>query len=378
MKEKHPSIHIELLRCIACFLVIFNHTAYSVRNIVPGDLSKSRIVTLLLYFFCKTAVPLFLLIAGANLLNKKDTPQKTFKRIRKIIALIIIGSLPYLFTDNISIFSSEYWIGLYEGNYNAYIWYLYLYLGILLMLPLLQSIHLSAKQHLYLLLVYLFGPGLFPLLRIYFSIPAPAAPLYYAIPSCYVILLLTGDYLENKIDLRELTAKRIAGIWAVLVFSVGISFITAIHQLNTIGYIDYDSVYGTTYYSFTVSISICTYLLVRYYFHSIRTGIIKATILQFGKYTLGIYLFGEFIRVRLEFLYDYLKANMSHLLSVLIYSVCIFITGAFIMFIFYSAKNIYTKKDKVSLIFFRCSNLSFRLLLHKSYHSFQLCGVYVQ
>lgn len=344
MKEKHTAIHIELLRCIACFFVIFNHTAYSVRNIVPGDLSKSRIVTLLLYFFCKTAVPLFLLIAGANLLKKKDTPHKILERIGKIIALIVIGSLPYFFTDDISIFSSAYWKGLYEGDYNASIWYLYLYLGILLMLPLLQSIHLSAKQHLYLLLVYLLGPGLFPLLRIYFAVPSPAGPLSYAIPSCYVILLLTGDYLENKLDLCELTAKRIAGIWAVLVFFVGISFITAIHQLNAIGYIDYDSVYGTTYYSFTVCISICTYILVRYYFHSIRTRIIKTAILQFGKYTLGIYLFGEFIRVRLEFIYDYLKANMSHLLSVLIYSVCIFITGAFVMFLFYGAKSILTKK----------------------------------
>lgn len=194
MTEKRQNIHIELMRCIACFLVIFNHTSYSIRNIAPGDLTKSRIITLLLYFLCKTAVPLFLLIAGANLLNKKDSPQKILKRMGKIILLIIIGSLPYCITDNVLFLSPEYWLGIYRGNYNAAVWYLYLYLGILLMLPILQCIHLTKTQHVYLLLLYLLGPGLFPLLSVYFSIPMPAGPLYYVVPSCYIVLFLRATF----------------------------------------------------------------------------------------------------------------------------------------------------------------------------------------
>lgn len=344
MNEKRQNIHIELMRCIACFLVIFNHTAYSIRNIAPGDLTKSRIVTLLLYFLCKTAVPLFLLIAGANLLNKKDSPQKILKRIGKILLLIIIGSLPYCITDNVVFLSSEYWAGIYMGNYNAAIWYLYLYLGILLILPIFQSLHLTKNQHIYLLILYLLGPGLFPLLNVYFSIPMPADPLYYAAPSCYIVLFLTGNYLENQIDINELTTSKIIGIWSGLLLSLMLSLATAIYQLNIVGKIDYDSIYGTTYYSLTVCISICIYLLVRYYFHSFNVFFFKKIISQFGKYTLGIYLFGEFIRVRLEFIYDYLKKNISELISVIIYSFCIYVTGAFIMFIFYTIKNYITKK----------------------------------
>lgn len=344
MKEIRQNIHIELLRCFACFFVIFNHTAYSIRNIAPGDLSKSRIITLILYFLCKTAVPIFLLITGANLLNKKDSPKKILKRVCKTILLIVIGSLPYCITDRISICSSEYWIGLYRGDYNASIWYMYLYLSILIMLPILQSIHLTNKQHFYLLLLFLLGPGLFPLLNNYFSIPVPASPFYYAIPSCYILLLLTGNYLENQIDIQNFTHGKILYAWAGLLVSLTLSFAMAIHQLNSIGKIDYDTVYGTSYYSLTVCISICLYLLVRYYFSSFNIPFIKKIISQFGRYTLGIYLFGEFIRVRLEFVYDYLKKNISELISVLIYSICIYLTGAFIMFIFFSIKDYILKK----------------------------------
>ena len=266
------------------------------------------------------------------------------KRIGKIILLILVGSLPYWITDNINPFSSDYWGGLYRGDYNASVWYLYLYLGILVMLPILQSIKLTNKQHIYLLMLYLLGPGLFPLLNIYFSLPMPAAPLYYAVPSCYVVLLLTGNYLENQIDIAKLTTKKIIFIWVGLFLSLMLSFISAIYQLDTIGHIDYDSVYGTTYYSLTVCISICIYLLIRYYFRSFKAPFMKKIISQLGKYTLGIYLFGEFIRVRFEFIYDRLKANISQLAAVLIYSICIYLTGALVMFIFYSVKERIFKK----------------------------------
>lgn len=339
MKQKHSTIHIELLRCIACFFVIFNHTAYAIRNIAPNDLTKSRIITLLFYFLCKAAVPIFLLITGANLLNKKDSPQKIVKRIAKILLLIFIGSLPYCLIGETNLFSFEYWNGLYHGDYNAAIWYLYLYIGILLMLPILQSIHLTGKQHLYLLALYLLGPGLFPLLNVYFAIPIPSVSLYYTIPTCYVVLVLTGNYLENQIDIHNLSFRKILFVWLSLLLSLVLSFITAIYQLNTTGQIHYDSVYGTTYYSFTVCISICIYLLIRYYFHSCNSRFFTKVIYRFGKYTLGIYLFGEFIRVRLEFVYDYLKTKTSHLASVLIYSLCIFLTGALVMFLFYGIKN---------------------------------------
>lgn len=346
MKEKYPTIHIEILRCIACFFVIFNHTAYSIRNIEPNDLSKSRIITLLLYFLCKTAVPIFLLIAGANLLNKEDSPKKTAKRISKILLLIFIGSLPYCLIGEANFISLEYWAQLYSGEYNAAIWYLYLYIGILFMLPILQSIHLTGKQHIYLLTLYLLGPGLFPLLDIYFSIPIPSNALFYCIPSCYVVLVLTGNYLENQIDIDNITFREIVFVWFGLLLSLALSFLTAIYQLKTIGQINYNSVYGTTYYSFTVFISICIYLLIRYYFHSCSSPLFTKVVYRFGKYTLGIYLFGEFIRSRLEFVYDYLKARISHLVSVLIYSLCIFLTGAFIMFIFYSVKDFICKEKR--------------------------------
>lgn len=41
MQKYRSKFYIELLRCMACFLVLFNHTSYSIIKITPGDLSKS-------------------------------------------------------------------------------------------------------------------------------------------------------------------------------------------------------------------------------------------------------------------------------------------------------------------------------------------------
>lgn len=346
MPKYYRNIHIELLRCIACFLVLFNHTSYSIIKIAPGDLSKSRVVTLTLYFLCKAAVPLFLLIAGTNLLNKNDTPSKYIKRILKTIILIVGGYLFYCLADHQNPFTAKQLYKLYNGEYNASVWYLYLYLGILFLLPILQSIHLSNKQYIYFLVIYLAGPGLFPLLHHYFSVPLPATPIFYAFPSGYIALFLFGNFVGNQLDINTFKKSTLIFIWTGLVISIVLSFILAIYQLNTLGEIKYSSIYGTTYYTFTIVISLCIFLLIRYYFNHISNSLLQKAIRQLGRYTLGIYILGEFIRVKLEFIYDNLKKDMSELLAVLIYTTCIFVSGVIIMFIFYSVKDFICKQKR--------------------------------
>ena len=91
MKKK---IYIEVLRIIAALFVIFNHTGsmgfelYSSYTIC----SPKYWIMLFLSILCKVAVPLFLMISGALLLNKDLNVKEIWKyRISRIfIALLAI------------------------------------------------------------------------------------------------------------------------------------------------------------------------------------------------------------------------------------------------------------------------------------------------
>lgn len=91
-KKKKPIGYIELLRVIASFLVIVNHTNSGIfMSRTPEALYWNESVS---YFFVsKVAVPIFLMISGALMLGKVEPWQKHAKRILRIVCDIVIFSL---------------------------------------------------------------------------------------------------------------------------------------------------------------------------------------------------------------------------------------------------------------------------------------------
>ena len=70
---KSRKIFIDILRILACFLVIVNHTNsqifLSVTSVNDG-IGISYILSMAYFYFSKIAVPIFFMISGALLLNK--------------------------------------------------------------------------------------------------------------------------------------------------------------------------------------------------------------------------------------------------------------------------------------------------------------------
>ncbi len=77
MKNKNLDIYFDILRIIACFLVIVNHTNSSV--LLSEKPSLIWFVSLTYFFVCKIAVPIYFMISGALLLKKSDDFKKSFK-----------------------------------------------------------------------------------------------------------------------------------------------------------------------------------------------------------------------------------------------------------------------------------------------------------
>ena len=84
---KKRILYLDIIKVFALLFVIFNHTD----DILISSYMYIRIIHNSLFYLSKSAVPLFLMVSGALLIDKKDSIPKLIKRIiRVLIPLIII------------------------------------------------------------------------------------------------------------------------------------------------------------------------------------------------------------------------------------------------------------------------------------------------
>lgn len=146
MSKKNVKIHIELLRIIAIFLVIYNHTRADGFNLYMNtDSVVTYFASLSFSVFCKVAVPVFFMISGALLVSKEESIKDLFlKRILRIVLVILIFTLlQYIrlcIANNNEFSIKTYFAICYSGNVIEPYWYLKAYLGYLLVLPFLRAI----------------------------------------------------------------------------------------------------------------------------------------------------------------------------------------------------------------------------------------------
>ena len=90
-EKKTKTAYLELLRIIACFFVIVNHTSSGIfLSRTPND--KTWWVSVTYFFACKVAVPIFLMISGTLMLGKIDDYKKYFFHILLKIQSIVLNS----------------------------------------------------------------------------------------------------------------------------------------------------------------------------------------------------------------------------------------------------------------------------------------------
>ncbi len=204
MKEKKIE-YLEVLRIIACFMVIVNHTA--------GGLFKDRAPSLtwfggLFYFFSsKPAVPLFLMISGTVLLGKNDTYKKTLDRILKIVIVLFVFSFLYKFvffnqlTYSLNGFI-EFLTEFINKNATNAFWYMYLYIGILLMLPILQKMvkNFNKNDYMYLMLITIVFLGTLPIITHFFTNIKVSGHIIDPLFSVYIGLFISGYFIDRYVE----------------------------------------------------------------------------------------------------------------------------------------------------------------------------------
>lgn len=287
--------NISYLRICATICVIWLHTC--------STLSENRqmfFLTDLQYIFYNVAyqimywaVPVFFMITGALMLGKKTSYRQCFiKYVRRVIFALIIFGIPFsalkllMQTKRISFnILSESIKAVIENKGFGHLWYLYVLIGIYLVLPFLQNaVSKMALQQLRYLLISLYVVDfIFPIISIITNIN-----IAFSIPFSYPIFyVLNGYYLVKKNG--YIKRRKLIGYMLVIVCIIIVT-----------NYIEFYPIELSSYNSpLIVILSMCIFEL----FRTIKKESTKI-IWKIDRMCFGVYLIHPFF---IQFVYRFLK-----------------------------------------------------------------------
>lgn len=343
---KNKDLSIELMRIIATFFVIFNHTremGFFLFPHYPTDTYQYWLY-LFLSIFCKFAVPLFFMISGALYLNREqESFLKLSKRITRFLFVLLFWSVfYYIKAYGISAFSLRLFIRkIYESESYTLLWFLYCYLAFLIVLPLLQRIakSLSDKDYLYLIGI---------IVVIYMIIPAaeylfwqgrhslnPNLKLDWLTHLTFLYPLI-GYFIYHR-AFTYLNKKRFIFLWLINIFTIILSAYLTYYRSKYMGVCDEGCC--QEFHNTFVLINASTIFLSCHYFakHFLLGDKLKKIILSISANTFGIYLLHSYLTdmTPLAYYEDHLFNYKMQLpmFSTLVFCLIIFIIANIITFI---------------------------------------------
>lgn len=326
-KKQEAIVFIEFLRIFACFSVIVNHTNSDIfLETTPGPLWFSSVFYL---FLSRTAVPVFLMIAGYLMLDKQYTCKKALTLALRNLGCLFLFSggyyVSYRLTGQIPGINPTFFLGwiFREPITNAF-WYLYMYLGVLVMMPFFQKMAAGmAKRdfHVFFLIYGLFF-GTLPLIAHFFPQIALSDQFSLPIFCNYFCMLLVGCYLRRYCCPSKKWGLVCLGYY-LLICAVSVALTYWEYQKNR-GQ-DYLFWSNNNYLPLLLACAAVFYGASCLHFGSMA----KKWSLAFGRLTFGIYLFSDFFVDRLQFLYQAMvTAGLPEMAAVIVYDLLVFFAGA--------------------------------------------------
>lgn len=235
------------LRAAACVAIIILHISYSAALMFGGSITQTQNIVSMIFVNCMMwAVPCFIMVTGALLLNRarKVTYRKLFGQyiLRVFGALVFFGMIFRIF-DMIMDKEPVNLVGFLRGFYEiftgtgwSHLWYLYLLIGLYLLLPFYRKIaaHSGKGELKYLLAVYVIFLSLLPLLQI----GNIYTGFYIHVSTIYPFYLFCGYALHNRI----IKPGKVLSIILVVAGTVCIAGLTAVRWIG--GYAAMEQLWG--------------------------------------------------------------------------------------------------------------------------------------
>lgn len=263
--EKRRS-YLDVLSVLACFMVLWDHVDGMFHTYAAG---KTWLLSVIIHVVVNPAVPLFVMISGANLLDyrKKYSTGVFFKK--RAISVFI----PFLFW---SVFYVFFWWTqgkplpgikdaingiLYNNAFNGLFWFFYQLFGLYIAMPIFSAIEESnrRKVYLYCILGYMFAGGLIPVLLNLVGLTYNGG-FKFEVVSRFLFYALFGYYIDHY-DIRKWarTLIYIVGL-ASLIFNILYVMIASTQNGKVVGEYTYYTFILTAMAIFTLFRNISTTL----------------------------------------------------------------------------------------------------------------------
>ncbi|MBR5288192.1 MAG: acyltransferase family protein [Clostridia bacterium] len=307
---------LDALRVLCCYLVIVNHSYDAIG--IAAISRPVRLVSFMILFSVKIAVPIFLMISGWTLLRKEDTVKKSLSRFARIALVYVVFSAVYEI-NSCGTIRPAYFLEtiLTQPITNAY-WYLITYAGLLLMLPFLQKIARGMRrgEFFYYFAVSILFISVYPMAVKYLHLPAYSDHFRIPLFGTHVCYVFLGYFLLHE-KLPRIPA------WALvclpLLCAAGATVLTEYSFLSSQGtnYLFMDNIALPP----TLISSACVFLL----FSRMNVqGKTAAVLSHLGRLSFGVYLLSDLVLMRLEPVFDLLMTAMHPLAAVTLYQLLTF------------------------------------------------------
>lgn len=341
MGAQKRKIYIDVLRIMGTLMIMFNHTStfgfalYTVNT--QGILYW---IYLVLAILVKVAVPIFFMISGGLLLEREEKVSTVLsKRFTRFCVVLFVGSLIHYFYFSNWQFNmlsvEDFARNIYSGGIVTPYWYLYSYLGFLLMLPILRKLAwgMNTNGYVYLITLYFFMRCMSVVryavwhgnvdMSPYFSFFIMGDNIFFPLLGYFIECRLPEIYYEKKYAFRAVVATvTVIGVCAVL---------TNLHSKAT-GLWDEGST-QTFFNTFIFIPAGCIYFLVKYWFKKHRLGEkIEIFLCTVGSCTFGVYLFETIYREETKFIFWKVLEHFPTLIACIAWIGCAFVVGVVVSF----------------------------------------------
>ena len=286
----------------------------------PPSTTTGYYIYLAINMCIRTAIPIFFMISGAVLLHKVEEHSVVIKKRIFHFFIILASAIALQILFGSYIINKQNFLNHLFGYTINYVkhqnlpygmptqWYLYAYLALLIMLPIVRPAAqgMSNKSHLYLITAYIITVFIIPTALFFINAPYHHRihnhlPFYSTeewLPNAgmnWLFYALLGYYLEHRIKNNQLTSKKIMLLIGLAIICTFAScFMMEAVRIKQEAHQIKDFFFAT---KFTVIPAIALYLTVRYM--TMRVTFSKRTsslIHHLGRAVIIVFLFENILR----------------------------------------------------------------------------------
>lgn len=334
--ERQRYYFIDVLRVAACFLVIVNHTnSWIFMETVPTP-CETWYASLTYFFISKIAVPIFIMISGYTMLDRVDSYKKAGKKvIRMILALYTFSLLYYLGQWQVGarpyIGVKDFLLSVFQYSQTNAFWYMYMYIGLLLMLPFLQKMtaNLSKKDVQIFIALCLFITGVWPIVEHWFPALTYSRLIDLSLFDSFVGILMIGYYMKKYVIPYKSNKKLVASIITFVACTLFNVLMTR-REYDLMGGQDY-LFYDDRVYLPIVLASASVFYMVS---HLKVEGRFAKGMQLIGGCSFGIYLLADFFIGRMQWIWNVMCAKGIYpFAAIIVYEFVIFAVTFAITFV---------------------------------------------